>query len=284
MKITNRAGLPDPIVQAVKNDPYTRGESDISVTQLIKPPQMRVLEKWHYDEIEEDVADRLWALYGQAVHHILDRAGVDALSEERMYTTVNGYTVSGQFDRLTLTQDGTLSDYKMTSVYAVKDGVKPEWEAQLNLLDYLSAINGHHVGNLEIVALLKDWRRAEYRRNPAEYPDVPAAALPVKRWSFEEQERYIAERVDLHMGAEHNGEIPPCTDEERWMKPAKWAWMREGRKSAVRLFDSMEAAEEAISSGGKKGDYIDYRPGEAVRCNSYCGAAQWCQQFQQEQE
>jgi hypothetical protein len=281
MKITNKAGLPDALVQAVKNDPYTRGKSDISVTQLIKPPQMRVLERQHWDEIKEDVADRLWALYGQAVHHILDRAGVDALSEERLFAEIRGWTVSGQFDRLTLTQDGTLSDYKMTSVYAVKDGVKPEWAVQLNMLDYLAQQNGHHVGRLEIVALLKDWRRAEAKRDP-DYPSVPAIAIEVPRWDVASQYDYMAERVRLHRQAE-DGDIPECTPEERWQKPAKWAWMREGRKSAVRLFDSQEAAQAAIESGGKANDYIDYRPGQDVRCESYCLVAAFCEQYQQEE-
>src|SRR3954463_10849323 len=38
MKLTNRLGLPEPIVAAVANDGYSRGDADISVTSLLKPP------------------------------------------------------------------------------------------------------------------------------------------------------------------------------------------------------------------------------------------------------
>lgn len=73
MKITNKYGLPQPVVDAVKNDGYTKGDADISVTELQDPPQMRFLKKKHDAELEEDAVDRLWSLYGQIAHGILER-------------------------------------------------------------------------------------------------------------------------------------------------------------------------------------------------------------------
>ena len=37
MKITNELGLPEPLVDAVRNDGYTKGNADFSVTGLISP-------------------------------------------------------------------------------------------------------------------------------------------------------------------------------------------------------------------------------------------------------
>src|SRR3546814_2141867 len=62
---TNRLNLPASIVNAVSNDPYTRGNAHISITGLIGPARKRQLEIRHADEITEDAADRIWSLLGQ---------------------------------------------------------------------------------------------------------------------------------------------------------------------------------------------------------------------------
>jgi len=61
MKLTNNLRLPDPMVRAVGNDSYTKGDADISVTELLTPPQLRALRIKHHDEIVEDVSDRIWS-------------------------------------------------------------------------------------------------------------------------------------------------------------------------------------------------------------------------------
>ena len=75
MKLTNKHGLPQAIVNAIKNDPYTPGKrADISVTRLIDAPQVSVLYRNHYKDIVEDVSNRIFSIMGQAMHHILERA------------------------------------------------------------------------------------------------------------------------------------------------------------------------------------------------------------------
>ena len=59
--ITNKHGLPEALVRAVRNDPYTGG-GDISVTKLIDSPQRRQLWRQHEADIEEDVSERIWSL------------------------------------------------------------------------------------------------------------------------------------------------------------------------------------------------------------------------------
>ena len=56
MNLTNVHGLPQALVDAVRNDPYTGG-GDISVTKLIDSPQRRVLLKEYKDSIVEDVTN-----------------------------------------------------------------------------------------------------------------------------------------------------------------------------------------------------------------------------------
>ena len=86
-KITNMHNLPAAIVAAVANDPYVGG-GDISTTKLIDSPQIRVLGGKHKEDLSVDVSERVWALLGQAVHTILERAGLKEqgmVVEERLY-------------------------------------------------------------------------------------------------------------------------------------------------------------------------------------------------------
>ena len=52
MKITNKFNLPDFVVEVLTNSDYTRGESHISVTQLIDSPRIRILQRMHDDSME----------------------------------------------------------------------------------------------------------------------------------------------------------------------------------------------------------------------------------------
>ena len=159
MKITNSLGLPEAIVKAVENDPYSKGDAEFSVTELLSPPRQRALRIAHKEELTEDVKDRLWALYGQIAHLILERANMNDLAEKRLFGEIEGVRVSGQFDTLCI-EDGTLSDYKFTTVWGFKASTKPkvEWIAQLNMQLELLRQNGLEAKSLRIVGLLRDWQ------------------------------------------------------------------------------------------------------------------------------
>jgi len=71
--LTNKHDIPEVFFKACLIDKHvTRG--DISTTQLIDAPQIRRLRAEH--DIEEDVSDRIWMLFGTAVHHVLERAEI----------------------------------------------------------------------------------------------------------------------------------------------------------------------------------------------------------------
>src|SRR5688572_18619098 len=147
MRLTNRLGLPSSIVNAVSRDPYSKGNAHLSVTTLIGPARKRQLELQHGDQLTEDAADRIWSLMGQITHGILERSDREAWTEERLYIERHGWRISGQFDRVLLEQ-GLLQDYKLTSTYSVKDGVKPEYEAQANLYALMLREHGHEIRSI----------------------------------------------------------------------------------------------------------------------------------------
>jgi len=277
MKITNRFNLPGPLVNAIKgfDKAYqkTRGETRLSVTQLINPPLVRKLKEEHFDEIEEDASDRIWSLFGSAVHSVLEKAGgMNDLTEERLFTEVNGIKVSGQGDLYEA--NGTLSDYKITSVWAVIRGHKKEWEQQLNLLAYLYAEAGFPPQKLQIVAILRDWSKNKAIAD-ANYPQCNVKVIDIPLWNKESQEEYLNKRVKEHQSEE----LVECTDAEKWHKQDVYAIMREGRKSAIKLCDTKAQAEERKFQEVGKGKgkvSIVLRPGKDIRCDDYCPVRKWC--------
>lgn len=272
MNITNVYDLPSALVRAVTNDPYKSG-GDISVTKLIDSPQVRLLTKQYSGAVVEDVSERIWSLLGQAVHTILERAGEEdhVKVEERLYAEVNGWQVSGQFDRLDL-NGTTLDDYKVTSVWAIKG--KVEWERQLNCLRWLAVQNGYQVDRLRIVAILKDWKSAKAKVDP-DYPKVPVAVVEVPVWDLTETYQYIQDRVALHQAAEA-GEPVSCTDEERWYSGTKWALKKVGGKRAIKLYERKEDAGQIAD-----GTVLEERAGVYRRCAEYCAVSGFCDQWKQ---
>jgi len=291
MVITNNAGYPEALVKAVENDSYSKGEGvDRSVTGLLAPPRQAALKEIHGHEIVEDVSDRTYALYGQLVHLLLERAGEqsrNAINEERLYTEVNGWKISGQTDTLTLTEDQRswiISDYKFVTAYKFKRDysgtlvMDEGYENQLNLYGHLLRENGFKVDGLKIVAIYRDWSKLEAKRDK-NYPQLGAETHEVPLWSEERAKAFMEERVRLHQDAEND--LPECTDDERWAKPDKYALMPTAKSVRARkLFDSeIDATTWAAANNMKTGWVIEHRKGANVRCENYCPVSEWCDQL-----
>lgn len=272
MQITNHTLLPEPLVSAVSQRRRpSRGQ--ISVTELINPPQMRALMLNHWDEITEDASDRIWAAMGQLMHKLLEEHGRDVenhLAEHTLSCEVEGVTVTGTFDLYH--EDGVLTDYKFVSVWTTVEGVKREWEQQLNLYAELLRRHGYNVSRLQIVAIYRDWSKA--RAQDSSYPNSQANVFEVPLWSVHQATKFLEERVRLHRLAEE-GSFVECSSEERWERRTKYALMRRGRKSAIKLFETDEEARAAVTRADQ---YVDVRPGASVRCESYCPVSAFCQQ------
>lgn len=278
MRYTNKFGLPAPLVAVIENDPYDAGDSDISTTSLILPPRIYQLRKRHDEEIHEDIADNIYRLLGHNTHSILERVqALKCLIERRFYTDIYGWRVGGKIDLYEMLV-GTLSDWKITSVYSVLGGVKPEHEQQLNVNAFLMYQNDIYPKKLQIVNFLRDW--SKYQAKKHDYPDCQVVVQPIKLWSFAEQDRWLYERVKLHQECETmpDNELPPCTSQEMWTKPTVYAVKKKGRKSALRLLDTQEKAEKWIEDN-KKGDSIEVRLGENMRCEHYCNINRFCSQY-----
>ena len=288
MKLTNVHGLPDSIVNALKRPEYTKGKAHLSVTQLINSPKIVALTKKFEDELESDVSEMVWSLFGSAIHKVLEHGKDEShIVEERLHAEVDGYRISGAIDLQVINESGrSIRDYKTCSVWSVMND-KIDWERQLNCYAWLvEKATGEPVTDLGIVAIIRDWSRRDAARNE-EYPQAPIKELPINLWPMEEREEYIRSRVHSHAEAEFaiesDGDLAECTPEEMWEKPTMWAVKKIGGVRAKSVHDSEQGAKDALEKAGK--DYhIEVRPGSRNRCESFCPVNHRCQQWREYQE
>lgn len=286
MHYTNKNNLPAGIYEALIKDTYdgVKDEQDsISISALINPPLQRQLYIKHNASIVEDASDRLWSVFGSAVHSILGNISDSGrLKEHRITQVVDGIKVNGQPDLFDI-KNGILEDYKVTSVWSLVfsgESGKVEWERQLNCYAWLLRKYSYTVNKMQIIAILRDWNKSNAQKDE-DYPRSPIQIIQIKDWGFVEQERYIMERVALHkhaqtVGAEHTA---ICGDTDRWFKAGKFAVQEDGKAKATKLTDTKEEAEKFVSGmteKARKNVTIIERKGIDTKCANYCSVAKFC--------
>lgn len=223
-QLTNKWKLPQPIYEAIRNDPYSSGGANITVTQLIRPPRPVQLMKRHEAKLVEDISGRLWAMYGQLMHALLERAlppgQMDYILEKRLFAEVNNWQISGQFDLYERATE-TIFDYKFVGAYAIKLALregKPEWEQQLNCLAFLARKNNMPVKNVKIIGCARDYSERVEAEGLA-----PIETINFKLWPDDVAEKFVSDRVKLHQNAVTlpDEKLPECSAEERWATNTK---------------------------------------------------------------
>jgi hypothetical protein len=268
--------LPEGIVKACS--PYKHNKRGcLSATTLLNGTKQILLTDRHWDEIREDVSDRFWAIFGTSVHALLEKEGEDDFTEISLSSDIDGVTVTGRLDNYDM-KTGTITDYKTASVWKVKFQNFEDWYRQGMIYAWLLSKNGFKVERCRFIAILKDHSKTEARRD-AEYPRGPCYIyeFPVTDISLREIEAFIKAKIaDYKRNRDiADDDIPPCSPDERWEKPAKYAVRKEGRKTAVRVFDTEEEARKMVSDLGS-GHYMETRQGEQVRCQGYCSCRDFC--------
>ena len=281
MKLTNKFGLPQTFVNVIQRPTYTKGKANISVTELLNSPRIVQLKRKHWDEIETDASEMVWALFGSAVHNILEHGKDDHhIVEERIFAEHEGWKLSGAIDLQEVEEDGIIiSDYKVTGAWSVMNE-KQDWHNQLNIYAWLvEKVKQQPVKKLQIIAIVRDWSARDTAKEG--YPSSPIATIDIPLWPMDQREEYINQRIHLHSAAyfdsETDGEIAQCTPDEMWEKPEKFAVKKEGGVRAKSLHDSRDEAEIALPP---KGYFIEHRPGSRTRCESYCQVSAFCSQYQ----
>jgi hypothetical protein len=280
MKITNKQNLPQAFVKMAESD-YTPTPKQYSATALLKGVREVILERRHGDKIEQDASDMIWLLFGTAVHSILEKQaeGDTEFKETFVKMPVGDYYVSGRFDLYNATTQ-TITDYKTCSVWKVIFGDYTDWKKQLLIYGTIMNYCGFPVKHGQIVAIMKDHSKRDAKIKP-DYPELPVKTIKFDftNADFTEIDAFIRDRLKQLSTAEKmtDDELPVCTPEERFNSGDKFAVMRKGRKTALRVLGSAEAADKWKEDNG--GDYIELRQGEDKKCKDYCSACEFCNYY-----
>ena len=272
--LTNKLGLPQPFVDAATaSNEYTKDR--YSVTAILGSQCEAILKRRHHDEIDDDVADRVWAIFGSAVHKVLQEAKAtdSQLQENWLAVPIEGtkYTLSGIFD-LYDAETATVTDYKTCSVWKTQVGDFDDWQMQVLIYCWMLRKTGFQADHGEIVAIMRDHNMRKAKTEQG-YPPHPVMKLS---WDFTDDDFYFVELYIKDWFAElaKQEQLPddcltPCGLEQRWHKPDKYAIMEKGKKRALKLCDSQEEAEEyaaqrGIDLGGKT-YFVEFRKGEDTK-------------------
>lgn len=286
MKITNIMNLPAPFVRMAESK-YTPTPKRYSVTTLLKSTREILLNRRHNEELEQDCSDMIWMLFGTAVHSILEKNadGKNEIAEKFLGVTLeNGYTVSGIVDLYDVANQKVI-DYKTASVWKVIHNDFEDWRKQGMMYAWMLRKNGLPCERVEFYAILKDHSKmkAKFDKN---YPRLPVhkVEFDVTDESMIEIDAFIRNKIDDLMRYEDvpDDELPLCSMTERWNDGNKYAVMKKGRKTALRVLDSIEEAEIWKMSNG--GDFIEERKGVDRKCVEYCLCCQKCNHWQSLQE
>ena len=250
MKIVNRTKLPEVIFQYLSKDFYDLkpDSNTISATGLLRPIRETILTHRHSDNIEIDAADRIWALFGTAVHMALEKGNLSEHQEERINIEFEGYNISGKFDIL---HDGYLKDFKTTSAFTLCYGDRTkEWAKQLSIYRWLYYKKHGKELPLKgyVIAILRDWAARDVGR-VNNYPDSPIKEIELELMTIAEVTNMITAMITNLKTCNDlpDNSLPICTEEENW----------KGKKCekycAVASFCNCKPVkEEKPKKGGKK--------------------------------
>lgn len=281
MTITNCMNLPEALVKACETSPHN-SEGNVSATTLLQGTRQIILTKRHWEEMTDDVSNRIWALLGTAVHKLLEIETPDTFSEEYFSVPVGNMKVTGRVDCYDMT-NGIIHDYKTASVWKVIKGDFSDWRKQGLIYAWLLTKQGFPVNECRFTAILKDHSKSKAKYDKS-YPQVPTYVyqFTVSKQDLEEIEKLIYSKVDELEKAKDlpDDKLPMCSEQERWSKPTTYAVMKEGRKTALRVFEQKELAEQYLASLDEKKAYIEERKGTDGRCPEYCSCCEFCDYWQ----
>ena len=311
---TNKNNLPLALAVFLMYDKYEYDErpNSISATGLIKPLRQLVLSKQNPDLSKTvDIADLVATRMGSAIHKGCEEAWTDTQNvknaltalgasedaidsikinppyvkhgetpvyvEQRVEKEIINFIISGKYD---LVLDGTLNDYKSTSVWSyVFDSNADSYVKQGSIYKWLSPdkITSDYVN---INYIFTDWSAAKARADVKSYPQLKTITKKYPLWSIEETENWIMNKIEAYqaLADASQEDLPHCTDEELWASETAYKYYKNPNKMdrSTKNFKTMDEALIRKSSDGDVGKIVTV-PGEVKACR-YCSVVNICTQ------
>ena len=276
MKVTNKLNLPAAFVNAVSTTRHN-APGCFSATTLNKGAKEIILSDRHFDEITVDAADSVWAVWGTAVHALLESQPDNNFHEESFKVPVGNSFVTGQVDSYDM-EHATIFDWKTASVWKVQFNDFTDWRRQGLTYAWLLQQSGLEVKKCRFVALLKDHSKTKAKTDSS-YPQSPVFIyeFDITPQDMEEtRDRILNKVLEIESAYKLDDDaIEPCSAEERWADGEKWAVMKNGRKSAVKVFDNQLDADAMAGELGNS-HYVEHRPAISRKCGEYCNCKDFC--------
>ena len=276
MKVMNKLKLPAAFVNAVSTTRHNAAGC-FSATTLNKGAKEIILSDRHFDEIEVDAADQVWAVWGTAVHALLESQPDNNFHEEYFKVQVSNSYVTGQVDSYDM-ENATIYDWKTASVWKVQFADFEDWRRQGMTYAWLLQQSGLEVKKCRFVALLKDHSKTKAKTDSS-YPQSPVFIYEFDVTAADLEEtaaRILAKVQEIESAYKLDDDaIEPCSAEERWADGEKWAVMKNGRKTAVKVFDNQLDADAMAGELGNS-HYVEHRPAISRKCGDYCKCKEFC--------
>ncbi len=196
--------------------------------------------------------------------------------EQRTEKQIVDMIVSGKFD---LILDGTLNDYKSTSVWTyIYDSNSSKYTEQGSIYKWLNPgkIKSNYIN---INYIFTDWSASKARQD-SNYPQQRVLTKSYPLWSNEETEQWITHRLNSYKAlADASQEtLPECTDEELWASETVYKYYKNPKSlgRSTKNFTSLDEALIRKSTDGDVGTIITV-PGEVKACR-YCPVVEICDQ------
>lgn len=283
MIITNKQNLPEAFLKYATEGNREYKEHRYSVTELLLPVREILLNRKHAHEIESDVSDTIPALFGTAVHNILEQYApileTDVKAEESVEAVFGDDIVAGRIDLLNLASE-SIEDYKTCSVSKVMKQDFEDW--RLQGLAYALLVfkqKGIIIRHLKFYALMKDWSKIK----SATASNYPASAVYIWKYDIQDSdydyiEEYLKAKLRWINECIEIDDLPECTNEEKWYTGTKYAvYKNVGDKKAAIVCDTEEEAHGFITNKCGGSGEIEVRKGEYLKCKYYCNCCKFCE-------
>ena len=293
-KITNKLNLPKQLVDLVSSD-YQPKEHQYSCTTILKPTRQVILERRHNNEIEQDVSEIVWCIFGILAHSVIENSQEDVgqFKEEKLKVDLGkyckeleGYYLSGRSDMIDLL-DKCISDWKTASCWKVIYKDFEDWRKEMLIYAWAVKDMGFEIDKAQAIAFLKDHNKTKAKVDSS-YPKLP---VWVEKFKFTDkdfkdiEEFIIARFLELKKYEDvSDNELPMCTMEERWNDGNKYIVIKHGAKRATKIHETLEEAEEHLNNLNKNYPNvyeIQERLGEDKKCLEYCSACKFCPYYKE---
>tara|TARA_R110000823_G_scaffold261067_1_gene381758 strand:+ start:840 stop:1826 length:987 start_codon:yes stop_codon:yes gene_type:complete len=291
---------------------YDDRPNSVSATGLIRPLRQLVLSQQNKELMKTvDISDLVASRMGSAIHDGCEEAWTDreniakALKvlgagdaaidsvrinpaevkdgdipvyvEQRAEKEIDNMVVTGKYD---LVLDGTLNDYKSTSVWTyIYDSNAENYTKQGSIYKWLNPdkITSDYIN---INYIFTDWSSAKARQDPKQYPQQRVLTKKYPLWGNTETENWILNKLAAYkrLANAAQKDLPECSDEELWASQTSYKYYKNPAKTerSTKNFDTMDEALIRKSNDGDVGKIITV-PGEVKACR-YCPVVGICVQ------